>query len=62
MTTQTLSPHVTHRLGSFAELANDPDYGKKRAIKGLQAWKGSNMHRLTEADCEAIKWAINAIK
>lgn len=62
MTAQALSPHVTHRLNSFADLVNDPGYGKNRAIKGLKAWQGSNGHRLTDADHAAIKWALYANK
>lgn len=46
------------RLENFEELASDPDYGAKRAIDRLKAWKFSQKHRLSDLDNKYIDAAI----
>lgn len=57
-----ISPVATDRIERFYSAVVDPEIGKVRAIAGLKSWQGSNGHRLTAADQDAIKWAIRSVE
>lgn len=53
-----VSEFVSFRVSKFVDLIVDPEYGRERAIRGLDNWAHQNSFRLTDEDKKYIDDAI----